>query len=375
MREKDLQAIAKQVQARLTHMADNQRLYTDEDFQAAIETCVVKEMENTYLTMAEQKQVTDTVLNATRKFDFLQPYLEDETVSEIMINGISHIFIEKSGSMQRVFVEGLTEEKLYEVIQNMVSRANRTVNESSPIVDISLPDGSRANIVLNPLAVNGPCVTIRKFPQDPLTMEALVENGTISRELAAFLKEMVQAKNNVLVSGGTSSGKTTMLNVLSQCIPHTERIITIEDSAELQLTQAENLVTLEVRNKNHEGAGEISIRELVKTAMRMRPDRILVGEVRDGAALDMVQALNTGHDGSMSTIHANSAEDALLRLETMALSAATIPLEAIRRQIATAIHIVIHMERDAHLHRVVRNVIGLQGIENGNYKIRELYHR
>lgn len=375
MREKDLLAIARQVQTRLTHMMDSQRLYTDEDFQEAIESCVVKEMENTYLTMEEQQQVTQSVLNTTRKFDFLQPYLDDAAVTEIMINGVKDIFVERSGSMQRVLVEDLTDEKLYEIIQNMVSKANRTVNESSPIVDVSLPDGSRANIVLKPLAVNGPCVTIRKFPQDPLTMEALVENHTIPRELSACLKEMVQAKKNVLVSGGTSSGKTTMLNVLSQCIPSTERIITIEDSVELQLRQAENLVTLEVRNKNHEGAGEVSIRDLVKTAMRMRPDRILVGEVRDGAALDMVQALNTGHDGSMSTIHANSAADALLRLETMALSAATIPLEAIRRQIATAIHIVIHMERDAQLHRIVRNVIELQGIEKGNYVIRELYRR
>lgn len=375
MREKDLHAIARQVQERLAHMMDSQRLYTDEDFQEAIETCVVKEMENTYLTQDEQRQVVDSVLNTTRKFDFLQPYLDDETVTEIMINGVKDIFVERNGSIQRVVVEDLTEDKLYEIIQNMVSKANRTVNESSPIVDISLPDGSRANIVLKPLAVNGPCVTIRKFPHEPLTMEALVQNGTITRELSAFLKEMVQAKNNVLVSGGTSSGKTTMLNVLSQCIPSTERIVTIEDSVELQLRQANNLVTLEVRNKNHEGAGEISIRDLVKTSMRMRPDRILVGEVRDGAALDMIQALNTGHDGSMSTIHANSAEDALLRLETMALSAAVIPLEAIRRQIATAIHIVIHMERDAQLHRVVRNVIAIQGIENGNYRIRELYHR
>ncbi len=375
MREKDLHAIARQVQERLAYMMDSQRLYTDEDFQEAIETCVVKEMENTYLTQDEQRQVVDSVLNTTRKFDFLQPYLDDETVTEIMINGVKDIFVERNGSIQRVVVEDLTEDKLYEIIQNMVSKANRTVNESSPIVDISLPDGSRANIVLKPLAVNGPCVTIRKFPHEPLTMEALVQNGTITRELSAFLKEMVQAKNNVLVSGGTSSGKTTMLNVLSQCIPSTERIVTIEDSVELQLRQANNLVTLEVRNKNHEGAGEISIRDLVKTSMRMRPDRILVGEVRDSAALDMIQALNTGHDGSMSTIHANSAEDALLRLETMALSAAVIPLEAIRRQIATAIHIVIHMERDAQLHRVVRNVIAIQGIENGNYRIRELYHR
>ncbi len=375
MRQKDLQAIARQVQVRLAHMMDSQRLYTDEDFQEAIETCVVKEMENTYLTREEQQQVTDTVLNATRKFDFLQPYLEDETVTEIMINGIKDIFVEKNGSIQRVTVEDLTEDKLYEIIQNMVSKANRTVNESSPIVDISLPDGSRANIVLKPLAVNGPCVTIRKFPRDPLMMEHLIENGTITRELAAFLQEMVQTKQNILVSGGTSSGKTTMLNVLSQCIPSVERIVTIEDSVELQLRQANNLVTLEVRNKNHEGAGEISIRDLVKTSMRMRPDRILVGEVRDGAALDMIQALNTGHDGSMSTIHANSAEDALLRLETMALSAAVIPLEAIRRQIATAIHIVIHMERDAQLHRVVRNVIAVQGIENGNYRTHEVYRR
>lgn len=375
MREKDLNAVARQVQERVARILDSTRLYTDQDFQEVIECCVVKEMEQTYLTLEEQQQVTDTVLNATRKFDFLQPYLEDESISEIMINGVNHIFVEQNGSMRRVYVEGLTEEKLYEVIQNMVSKANRTVNESSPIVDIGLPDGSRANVVLNPLAVNGPCVTIRKFPQEPLTMEALVENGTMTQELGAFLKEIVQTKHNILVSGGTSSGKTTMLNVLSQCIPSTERIITIEDSVELQLRQAENLVALEVRNKNHEGTGGISVRDLVKTAMRMRPDRIVVGEVRDGAALDMIQALNTGHDGSMSTIHANSAEDALLRLETMALSAEAIPLEAIRRQVATAIRIVIHMDRDANLHRTVRNVIEIQGLEEGNYRIRELYKR
>jgi len=373
MSKKNLLTIAEHVQKRLSETLHMDREYSDEEFNEAIEECVVKEMSNTYLNISEREKITEYVFNSTRRFDFLQPLLEDDEITEIMINGAENIFVEKNGRIEKLQIEKITEEKLYEIVQNMVSKVNRIVNESSPIVDLALPDGSRANIVLKPLAVNGPCITIRKFPKDRLTMEKLVSNETVSVELAELLKDLVINKNNILVSGGTSSGKTTLLNVLSENISKNERVITIEDSTELQISETENLVSLEVRNKNFEGGKEIDIRELVKTSLRMRPDRIIVGEVRDKAALDMIQALNTGHSGSMSTIHSNSAEDALLRLETMMLTAEVMPLEAIRRQIAAAINIVIHLERDSDLKRRVKKIIEICGVENGTIMTKELY--
>lgn len=372
MYNKNLITIAQQVQARLTESISSERNYTDEAFCDVIEECVVKEMDNTYMSSEDRRQVTDFVFNAARKLDFIQPFLEDDGITEIMINGPENIFVEREGVMESVHLD-ITDQKLYEVIQNIVSGANKTVNESSPIVDISLPDGSRANIVLKPLAVNGPYVTVRKFPKTPLTMEKIIENGTVSRELANFLKDIVYEGNNILVSGGTGSGKTTLLNILSEYIPEDQRVITIEDSAELQIRNIKNIVSLEARKKNSEGAGEVTIRELVKTSMRMRPDRIIVGEVRDEAALDMIQALNTGHSGSMSTIHANSAEDALFRLETMALMSEIIPLEAVRCQVASAINIVIHLEKDYRMKRRIKNIIQLCGVEERRIVTREIY--
>lgn len=374
MQNKHLIEIARNVQKRMAEGLRYDAEYTDQDFSDVIEENVVKELEYTYLSSKEQKEVSDYVFNATRRHDILQPLLEDPRITEIMVNGAGKLFIEVSGSMQQLPGELVTAEKLEELIQILVARTNRTVNESNPIVDFRLEDGSRVNIVMKPLAVNGPCITIRKFPKEPLTLDKLIENGTITEEVAGFLKEAVQSRNNILVSGGTSSGKTTLLNVLAACIPKQERIVTIEDSAELQMNGIENLVTLEIRNRNCQGDGAITIRSLVKTALRMRPDRIIVGEVRDQAALDMIQALNSGHDGSMSTIHANSAEDALLRLETMALTAEVIPLQAIQRQIASAIQVVIHLERDAQSRRKVSHIIAICGVEEGHVITRELYH-
>jgi len=374
MPNKDLASIAKHVQSLLTDHINIEKEYNDSDFHEIIDDCVVKEMNNTYMTAQQRKEVSSYVFNATRRYDFLQPLLDDGDISEIMINGIDNVFIETGGSMKKIYPENLTEDKLYEIIQNIVSKANKTINEKNPIIDVCLPDGSRANIVLKPLAVNGPVITIRKFPKEPITMDTLIKNGTVTAKLAELLKSMVKEKNNILVSGGTSSGKTTLLNVLSECIHENERIVTIEDSAELQITKIKNLVSLEVRNKNYDGDNEINIRNLVKTAMRMRPDRIIVGEVRDAAALDMIQALNSGHNGSMSTIHANSAADSLLRLETMALTSEVVPLEAIRRQIASAINMVIHLERDCDYKRRVKNIIQLCGYVNGNIVTKELYN-
>ena len=374
MRNKDLLSIAKDIQSKMAEGMNLESEYSDNDFYEIIDDCILKEMNNTYLTMDERQEVSLYVFNSTRRYDFLQPLLDDNEISEIMINGTDSVFVEKNGNIVKIETSDISEEKLYNIIQNMVSKANRTINESNPIVDLCLSDGSRVNIVLKPLAVNGPCITIRKFPKEPITMKKLIENNSVSVELAGYLREVVRRKKNILVSGGTSSGKTTLLNVLSECIPVDERIVTIEDSAELQIKSIPNLVSLEVRNKNYEHDNEVNIRKLVKAALRMRPDRIIVGEVRDAAALDMIQALNTGHDGSMSTIHANSAKDSLLRLETMALTSEVVPIEAIRRQIASAINIVIHLDRDGG-RRSVKNIIEICSVENGDIVTKEIYTR
>lgn len=308
-----------------------------------------------------------------RRLDILQPLLEDPSITEIMINSPTEIFIEQEGHIRQLEMVFESAEKLENVIQSVVAKVNRAVNESTPIVDARLQDGSRVNVVLPPIALKGPTMTIRKFPEQPLTVEKLVSIGSLTEEAAQLLKQLVKARYNIFVSGGTGSGKTTFLNALSNFIPEKERVITIEDSAELQLRRIRNLVTLETRTANTEGKGEITIRDLIKTSLRMRPDRIVVGEVRGAEALDMLQAMNTGHDGSLSTGHANTTRDMLSRLETMVLSAAPFPIEVIRKQMAAALDIIIHLGRLRDGSRKVLEICEVLDCVNGDIQLNPLF--
>lgn len=318
---------------------------TDEDIEELITSTVFEKSKEHFLSISEKQELVKHIFNSLRRLDILQPLIEDKSITEIMINGPEDIFIEKNGRTYRIDSCFESRQKLEDVIQSIVARVNRVVNEASPIVDARLGDGSRVNAVLPPVALNGPILTIRKFPDKPITVEDLIKWGSITEDVAQLLERMVRAKYNIFVCGGTGSGKTTFLNALSNFIPKDERIITIEDSAELQISGVENIVRLETRNANTEGKGQITIRDLIRTSLRMRPERIIVGEVRGAEALDMLQAMNTGHDGSLSTGHANSTEDMLSRLETMVLGAAPLPLDAIRQQITSAIDIMIHLAR------------------------------
>ena len=325
------------------------------------------------LSLNERLFIEQRVFNSLRKLGVLQDLLEDDAVTEIMVNGAKNIFYEKDGKFQKYPYVFSSEEQLQDVIQQIVGRHNRVVNLSSPIVDTRLEDGSRVNIVLNPISIDGSAVSIRKFSRQPLDMNTLIEKGTLSMELAKFLELLVKSKYNLFISGGTSSGKTTFLNALSAFIPKEERIITIEDSAELQLQGLSNMVRLETRTSNMEGIKPITARELIHTALRMRPDRIIVGECRGEEALDMLQAMNTGHDGSLSTGHANSPQDMLNRLETMVLMGMELPLAAVRQQIASGIDILIHLERDKERKRRVTEVSEILEVKNGVIRINKLY--
>lgn len=324
-------------------------------------------------TQEHRKSLIDKVFNSLRRMDILQPLIDDESINEIMINGTDAIFIEKEGSVKKLDYSFENQDKLLDLIFNLLSRTNRTVNEASPIVDARLPDGSRLNIVLPPVSLRSPVITIRKFPKKPMTMERLITNGTISMEAAGFLRTLVEARYNIMICGGTSTGKTSFLNALSNFIFKDERIITIEDSSELQLSGIDNLVCLETRNANAEGKGCITISDLIRASLRMRPERIIVGEVRGGEALDMLQAMNTGHEGSISTGHANSCKDMLTRLETMVLSAAGLPLEAIKKQIASAVNILIHLARMTDKSRKVTEISELAGIDDRGYIMNTLF--
>ncbi|HET7627426.1 MAG TPA: CpaF family protein [Bacillales bacterium] len=346
---------------------------TNEELTAHIEQAVFRSAAEHHLTSAQMKWLVQRIYNAFRGLDVLQPLIEDPTITEIMINTHNEIFIERNGEMTEAPMQFEDVQKLEDIIQSIVSKVNRVVNESSPIVDARLEDGSRVNVVLPPIALKGPVMTIRKFPGKPLGMNDLIKKRAVTKEVADFLKDLVLAKYNVFISGGTSSGKTTFLNVLSNFIPKNERIITIEDSAELQIRNVPNLVSLETRNANTEGKGEITIRELIKTSLRMRPNRIIVGEVRGEEALDMLQAMNTGHDGSLSTGHANSTIDMLSRLETMALSGANLPVEVIRKQISSAIDIVIHLSRLRDHCRKVVAVSEMAGLKAGEIQLNPLF--
>ena len=324
------------------------------------------------LTVKTRLEVSRRLFSSFRRLDVLQELIDDPDVTEIMVNGKDRIFIEKNGKLFFWNKKFASREKLEDVVQQIAGSCNRVINERMPIVDARLKDGSRVNAVISPVALNGPILTIRRFPKDPITMKDLIESGSITEEAASFLNTLVISGHSILISGGTSAGKTTFLNVLSNYIPESERIITIEDNAELQIRGIENLVRLEAKQSNMEGNTEISIRDLIRSALRMRPDRIIVGEVRGGEAVDMLQALNTGHDGSMSTIHANSSEDTLSRLETMVLMAFPLPIEAIRGQIASGIDIIIHLGRLKDHSRKVLDISEICG-ERDNIELNTLF--
>lgn len=324
---------------------DLSREVEDEELQELIFRVLEEESRGEYISLETRARLGKELFNAFRKLDLLQELIEDESITEVMINGVQNIFVEKQGRLYLTDRHFLSREKLEDVIQQIVAGTNRLVNEASPIVDTRLPDGSRVNVVLYPVALNGPIVTIRKFPKEQITMGRLVALGALNEELAGVLKKLVTAGYNIFISGGTGSGKTTLLNALSQYIPKDERIITIEDNAELQIQDVPNLVRLEARNANVEGVGEITIRDLIRSALRMRPNRVIVGEVRGPETIDMLQAMSTGHKGSLSTGHSDSPKDMLRRLETMVLMGMDIPLAAIQRQIASAIDIIIHIGR------------------------------
>lgn len=369
----NITAYIAQVQRIVSDRLDLTRDVSDSEIRRVIDQVVAEKAREQYLSVGEKTDIKNGVFNAMRGLDVLQPLVDDPSVTEIMINGPDDIFVEQNGRLFRKDASFGSREKLENVIQSIVSRVNRTVDESTPIVDARLQDGSRVNVVLPPIALNGPTVTIRKFPENPFTIEQLVQNGSITEEVAELLHRMVRAKYNIFISGGTGSGKTTFLNALSNFIPHDERVITIEDSAELQIRGVENLVRLETRNANMEGKGAITIRDLIKSSLRMRPERIVVGEVRGPEALDMLQAMNTGHDGSLSTGHANSTKDMLSRLETMVLTGSEIPLEAIRQQIASALDIIIHLARLRDHSRRTMEISEVLGYENGVIQLNPLY--
>lgn len=346
---------------------------TDEELLSTIDKILIEKGRENYISMQKKRKLRRDIFNSIRKLDVLQDMIEDPLITEIMVNGMQDIFVEKNGVISRSEKQFKSEEKLEDVVQQIVSQSNRIVNASSPIVDSRLPDGSRVNIVLPPIALDGPVITIRRFPQNPITIEQLIDYKSITSEAAEFLEKLVIAKYNIFISGGTGSGKTTFLNVLSNYIPSNERIITIEDSAELQLRGVSNLVRMEVRNENTEGNNQVSIRDLIKTSLRMRPDRIIVGEVRDEAAIDMLQALNTGHDGSLSTGHANSPADMLNRLEALVLLGANIPLMAVRRQIASAIDIIVHLGRLRDKSRRVLEITEVLDLKNDEIVLSPLF--
>lgn len=357
------------VQERIHYAKD----FTDEEVAETIDEVLLEQENLMIYPVGVRRRLKQELFDSLRRLDILQIFVEDSSVTEIMINGKDNIFVEQDGRLRKLDIGFESMEKLQDVIQQIVAGCNRVVNEASPIVDARLPGGARVNVVMNPIALNGPIVTIRRFPDKPITMERLLQLESISVEAVEFLKKLVQARYNIFISGGTGSGKTTFLNALSGYIPGEERVITIEDSAELQLQGLPNLVRLETRNSNVEGCNEITIRELIKSSLRMRPDRIIVGEVRGAEAIDMLQCLNTGHDGSMSTGHANSGKDMLARLENMVLMGVELPLAAIKQQIASGLDIIVHLGRLRDKSRKVLEIIEVVGCENGEIKLNPLF--
>ena len=347
---------------------------SNEELEENIEALVSERLGVQYCSIEQRVSIVQQIYSSIRGFGLLDTILTDDTITEVMINGPDHIFIEQKGHLFRLDKHFESERRLEDIIQRIVGLAGREVNQANPICDTRLSDGSRVNVVLPPIALCGPTLTIRKFSKTPMTIEKLIEYEALTQDIADKLELLVKAKYNIFISGGTGSGKTTFLNALSNYIPKDERVITIEDSAELQIAGIDNLVSLETRNANVAGAGEITIRDLIKSSLRMRPERIIVGEVRGGEALDMLQAMNTGHDGSLSTGHANSTEDMLSRLETMVLQgAAGLPLDAIRQQIASAVDIIIHLSRLRDKSRKTVEITEVLGLEDGRIKLNPLY--
>lgn len=347
---------------------------SNEEVQDAIDQLLERFTQNQYLTIEDRVSISEQIYGSIRGFDILDSILKDDTVTEIMVNGPNEIFIERNGKVTRLDQKFESEQRLEDTIQKIVGLAGREVNQANPIVDTRLPDGSRVNVVLRPISLKGPILTIRKFSKDPMTIDKLLRYKSITPEVAEFLEILVKAKYNILVSGGTGSGKTTFLNALSNFIPRDERVITIEDSAELQIENVDNLVSLETRNANASGSGQITIRDLIKSSLRMRPERIVVGECRGAEALDMLQAMNTGHDGSLSTAHANSTRDMLSRLETMVLQgSAGLPLDAIRQQIGSAIDIIIQLSRMRDKSRKTLEITEVVGYKNGEIVLNPLF--
>ncbi len=347
---------------------------SDEELEEKVEEVVLQRIGNQYCSIEQRVSIVQQVYSSIRGFGLLDSIINDDTITEVMINGPENVFIEQNGRLFKLDKQFESQRRLEDIIQRIVGLAGREVNQANPICDTRLPDGSRVNVVLPPIALCGPTLTIRKFSKTPMTVEKLIQYGSITQDIADKLELLVKAKYNIFICGGTGSGKTTFLNAVSNYIPRDERVITIEDSAELQITGVDNLVSLETRNANASGAGEITIRDLIKSSLRMRPERIVVGEVRGGEALDMLQAMNTGHDGSLSTGHANSTQDMLSRLETMVLQgAAGLPLEAIRQQIASAVDIIIHLSRLRDKSRKTMEITEVVGYKDGQIILNPLY--
>ncbi|WP_456288320.1 Flp pilus assembly complex ATPase component TadA [Paenibacillus sp. AK002] len=369
MPEDPFKSVRDQVRSELDMSAS----VNNSELMARIEELVWRRRELMELTAAEKRRLVRRVFDSFRGLDVLQPLVDNPRITEIMINSHQDIFIEQDGEVKKLPLQFESQSRLEDIIQSIVGTVNRVVNESTPIVDARLKDGSRVNIVLPPIALKGPTMTIRKFPESPMTMDDLVGRGALTEEAAEQLRILVKGKYNIFIGGGTGSGKTTFLNALSQYIPPDERVITIEDSAELKIVTVPNLVSLETRNANTEGRGEIAMRDLIRSSLRMRPNRIVVGEVRGSEALDMLQAMNTGHDGSLSTGHANSTQDMISRLETMVLSGADLPISVVRQQITSAIDIFVHLSRLRDRSRRVTEISEVIGMSSGEVVLNPLY--
>lgn len=361
------------IRHQLMETLENGKDWSDQEILEQIDELVLIHTRRTKMSVSEKENLRKEIFYSVRKLDILQELLDDDSVTEIMVNGYKNIFVERSGKRLRWDKVFMSKEKLEDVVQQIAGKCNRVINENSPIVDARLENGARVNAVVYPVALNGPILTIRRFPDHPITMEWLIEKKSISAEAAEFLRKMVIAGYSILIGGGTSSGKTTFLNALSNYIPHDERIITIEDNAELQIQGIDNLVRLEAKPPNMEGNREVTIRDLIRTALRMAPNRIIVGEIRGAEAVDLLQAWNTGHSGSLGTAHANSTKDMISRVETMVLMGMQLPIEAIRRQIASGIDLIIHLGRMPDRSRKVLEIAEVIGYENGEIKMQILY--
>lgn len=368
-----MKKVFREIEMLVRARTDMTRELDEEEIQRIIDGVVLEVSTQYRMTLKEKEQYATEIFNSLKRLDIVQELMDDDSITEIMINGPGNIFYEKAGRIYQWDKKFMNEERLYNIAQQIAARSNRIVNESVPILDTRLANGSRVNIVLPPVALDGPVITIRKFYQSPITIEKLIQFQSITKEAAMFLERAVKAKYNIFICGGTGSGKTTFLNALSNYIPYDERVITIEDSAELQIQSVQNLVRLETKNANVEGENAISIRDLIKSSLRMRPDRIVVGEVRGAEAIDMITAMLTGHDGSLSTGHANSPKDMLTRIETMIMMGMDIPLMAIKNQIASAIDIIVHLGRLRDKSRRVLYIEEVDGILDGEIRLNSLY--